>query len=353
MDGVNIMYPMLNPVYAACCLLRRRLDPVLSLLLCRRSSLIQFLAFFSAVGRSGSHRSGSQITSPPPSFGSQTSSPPSFGYLKLLLSSMWFIIELASSGRSAQSKFILPPADLIHAEEKSDANLWRFPDHESWVTVRVNSGSKQYFITNLKEVLEKFGLEKKFKEGPFGIYLKLKEPLTLYGQVIHNILKREINHPKGQREDEMWFGLGNSKARFGQEEFCLCSGLNMGQLPEGFKNNNEVPEDSMLRRIFRGKRPTAEVLYATLRKMTTEQSEDVYKMLNIYTVSQFFGTDDGRTTAILVWLFTLVEKEEEFKNFPWGSYIFSFTFYFLKGVLKGWLDRLRGQAKKEDKKGKL
>ncbi|KAK1568861.1 hypothetical protein Q3G72_029841 [Acer saccharum] len=31
----------------------------------------------------------------------------------------------------------------------------------------------------------------------------------------------------------------------------------------------------------------------------------------------------------------------------------SFTFYFLKGVLKGRLDRLRGQAKKEDKKGKL
>ncbi|KAK0597727.1 hypothetical protein LWI29_028132 [Acer saccharum] len=184
------------------------------------------------------------------------------------------------------------------------------------VTVRVNSGSKQYFITNLKEVLEKFGLEKKFKEGPFNIYLKLKEPLTLYGQIIHNILKREINHPKGQREDEMWFGLGNLKARFGQEEFCLCSGLNMGQLPEGFANNNEVPEDSMLRRIFRGKRPIAEVLYATLRKMTSEQSEDAYKMLNIYTVSQFFGTDDGRTIAIPGWLFTLVEKEEEFKNFP-------------------------------------
>ncbi|KAK0580779.1 hypothetical protein LWI29_006149 [Acer saccharum] len=39
----------------------------------------------------------------------------------------------------------------------------------------------------------------------------------------------------------------------------------------------------MLRRIFKGKRPTAEVLYATLRKMTAEQSEDAYKMLNIYT----------------------------------------------------------------------
>ena len=152
----------------------------------------------------------------------------------------------------------------------SNAGLWRFPDHETWVPTRVNSESHPFFITELKSVLQKFGLEEKFKQGPFGIYLDLKEPLTLYGQLIHNILKREIIHPKGQREDEMWFGLGNSQARFGQEEFCLCSGLNMGQLPKGFANNSEVREDSMLTRIFKGKRPTAEILYATLRKMTFE-----------------------------------------------------------------------------------
>ena len=110
----------------------------------------------------------------------------------------------------------------------------------------------------------------KFKQGPFGKYLDLKKPLKIYRQLIHNILKREIIHPKGQREDEMWFGLGKSKACFCQEEFCVCSGLNMGQLLEGFANNNEVQEDSMLRIIFKGTRPTAELLYVTLRKMTSE-----------------------------------------------------------------------------------
>ena len=230
--------------------------------------------------------------------------------------------------------------------KNSNQDLWRFPDHESWVPVRVNSGSSKFFITDLKSILNKFGLEEKFKEGPFGKYLDLKEPLTVYGQLIHNILKREIIHPKGQREDEMWFGFGKLKARFGQEEFCVCSGLNMGQLPQGFANNNELREDSMFIRIFKGKRPTAEVLYATLRKMTPEQSEDAYKMVNIYMVSQFFGTDDGRTTAISGWLFSLVEKEEEFAKFPWGSYIFSLTLYFFKSVLKKRLPQLRGEAKK-------
>ncbi|KAK0600969.1 hypothetical protein LWI29_020035 [Acer saccharum] len=87
--------------------------------------------------------------------------------------------------------------------KNSNVNLWRFPDHENWVPVRVNSGSQKEMFIDLKSVLQKFGLEEKFKQSPFNIYLDLKEPLTLYGQLIHNILKREINHPKGQRKYEM------------------------------------------------------------------------------------------------------------------------------------------------------
>ncbi|KAK3195570.1 hypothetical protein Dsin_026880 [Dipteronia sinensis] len=190
----------------------------------------------------------------------------------------------------------------------------------------------------------------KFKQDPICQYLDLKQPLIVYKHLIHNLLKREIIHPSGQRPDEMWFGLRKSKACFGQEEFCLCTGLNMGQLPEGFANNNEVEHDSMLRRIFKGKMPTDEVLYATLKKMSFEESEDAYKMLNIYMMSQFFGTDDGRTTTIPVWFFSLVEKEDEFKKFPWDSYIFSFTLYFLKDVLNKRLPKLRGEEEKEEKK---
>ncbi|KAK3205084.1 hypothetical protein Dsin_019130 [Dipteronia sinensis] len=212
--------------------------------------------------------------------------------------------------------------------KNSNEKLWRFLGHEKWISVRVNSRSKIFMIRDLKVVLQKFGLVEKFKQGPFGQYLDLKQPLIVYGHLIHNLLKREIIHPNGQRSDEMWFGLGKSKAHFGQEEFCLCSGLKMGQLPEGFADNNEVEEDSMLRRIFKGKRPTVEVLYAMLKRMSSEESEDVYKMLNIYMVSQFFGMDDGRTTSISGWLFSLVENEDEFKKFPWGSYIFSFTLFF-------------------------
>ncbi|KAK3218659.1 hypothetical protein Dsin_012629, partial [Dipteronia sinensis] len=182
-------------------------------------------------------------------------------------------------------------------------------------------------------------------------YLDSKQPLIVYRHLIRSLLKREIIHPIGQKPYEMWFGLG--KSNFGQEEFCLCSQFNMGQLSEGFANNNEVEEDSMLRRFFKGKRPTAEVLYATFKKMLSGESEDAYKMLNIYMGSQFFGTDDGQMTALSGWLFSLVENEDEFKKIPWGSYIFSFTLYFLKDVLNKRLPKLRGEEEKEDKKGKM
>ena len=96
------------------------------------------------------------------------------------------------------------------------------PDHERWINARINS-----------HVLEQF------KEGPFGHYLGLHLPVTTHGKVLHSILKRQIEYTSRSenasppRDDDMWFGLGSQQHRFGQVEFCLCSGVKMGKLPEG------------------------------------------------------------------------------------------------------------------------
>ena len=103
--------------------------------------------------------------------------------------------------------------------KNSNEKLWWFPGHDKWIRVRVNSQSKKYTIRDLTVLLQKFGLLKKFKQGSFGQYLNLKQPVTVYGHKIHNILKREIIHPSEQKPDEMWFGLGKLKAYFAQEEF--------------------------------------------------------------------------------------------------------------------------------------
>ena len=66
-------------------------------------------------------------------------------------------------------------------------------------------------------------------------------------------------------------------------------------------------------------------------------------------VSQFFGTDDGRK-AIPEWMFALVDDEEAFKKFPWGSYIYSNTLFWLKRFTQQHIHILRGTTKEEEKK---
>ncbi|KAK0590776.1 hypothetical protein LWI29_031525 [Acer saccharum] len=104
----------------------------------------------------------------------------------------------------------------------------------------------------------------RFKEGPFGQYLEMIQPIRVHGMLIYNLLKRQLICLEEEKDDEMWFGLGEKKARFGREEFCLCSGLNMGTLPEGFQEKEEVSEESILTRYFVDENPSIELLEAPL-----------------------------------------------------------------------------------------
>ncbi|KAK0592062.1 hypothetical protein LWI29_012660 [Acer saccharum] len=123
----------------------------------------------------------------------------------------------------------------------------------------------------------------------------------------------------------------------------------MGPLPQGF-NKKKVPEEgSLLNRHFKDKRPTADLLYATIKRLTSDEGEDVLKMASIFMISQFFGTDDGRK-AIPRWMFALVDDEEAFKKFPWGSYIYSITLFWLKRFTQKHVHTLRGTTKEEEKK---
>ena len=84
---------------------------------------------------------------------------------------------------------------------------WRYPDHSSWVHTRINSHNKQYFLQDLQLVLTRCGVLDRFKEGPFGQYLEMEQPIKLHGMLIYNMLKRQLIRPNSM-EDEIWFGLG-------------------------------------------------------------------------------------------------------------------------------------------------
>ena len=163
-----------------------------------------------------------------------------------------------------------------------------------------------------------------------------------HGLLIYNLLKRQIVLPKSENEDEILFGLGQKHAWFGREEFCLCSGPNMGTLPEGFREKKEVHEESILTRYFVDESPTIELLKATFNRFTElVTGDDTLKMGYLLMVSQFFWIDEAQT-AIPGWLLSLVEDINAFESFSWGSYIFDVTLFWLKNAAGKHLKRLRG-----------
>ncbi|KAK0574935.1 hypothetical protein LWI29_031134 [Acer saccharum] len=142
------------------------------------------------------------------------------------------------------------------------------------------------------------------------------QPIRVHGMLIYNLLKRPLIHPEEEKDDEMWFGLGEKKARFGREEFCLCSGLNMGTLPEGFQEKEEVSEEPILTRYFVDENPSIELLEETFNRLTEpSEGDDALKMGYLLMVSQFFGMDEART-AIPSWVLSLVEDIDAFECFP-------------------------------------
>ncbi|KAK3198436.1 hypothetical protein Dsin_021851 [Dipteronia sinensis] len=136
----------------------------------------------------------------------------------------------------------------------------------------------------------------RFKQGPFGKYLEIPQPIKVHGMLTHNLLKKQIILPNSENEDEIWFGLGQKEAWFRREECCLCSGLNMGILPEGFREKEEVLGESILTRHFTDESPTIELLEVIFNWLTEPVSgDDALKMRYLLMVSQFFGIDEART----------------------------------------------------------
>ncbi|KAK0594009.1 hypothetical protein LWI29_013218 [Acer saccharum] len=229
-----------------------------------------------------------------------------------------------------------------------------YPDNEGWINARIHSKSRQHcnILVDIDKVLGRLHVLEVFKQGPFGHYLGLHLPVTIHGKVLHSILKRQIEYTSRSdnasppRDDEMWFGLGRQQHRFGQVEFCLCSGLKMGKFPEGLIRAKYTPtENSLYVRHFQNQ-PTYDSLFQTFKRLTVDQGEDGLKMANLLVIGYILCTLDTHD-CVLLWMFTLVDDDVAFEGFPWGSYVYSYTLNRLKNVIHKNVDKLRPKLSNE------
>ncbi|KAL5811324.1 hypothetical protein ACOSQ4_027892 [Xanthoceras sorbifolium] len=187
----------------------------------------------------------------------------------------------------------------------------------------------------------------RWMNGVFGNFLRMRGDQYFGGKLCQILLCREIEYP-GAREDEMWFKVGGKPMRFGKEEFLLCTGLRFGPLPDGIVSHYPASNDGVQQRYFGKRRIHINKVKLKLEEGNFTRDDDMMKLAYVFFAAHFLlGRERHRT--IPGWLWGLVEDLVAFENFPWGTYVYSSTIYWLGKVLR---TRLGGRSNKQNMKEK-
>ncbi|KAL5789369.1 hypothetical protein ACOSQ2_004257 [Xanthoceras sorbifolium] len=216
---------------------------------------------------------------------------------------------------------------------------------EKWFVARVNMYCRIGELGTLRDILRKDNMLDKWTHSAFGRLSGMRGDQLFSGKLCHSLLCREIHYP-GAREDEIWFDIGGHAIRFGKEEFLLCTGLKFGPLPGATVSQNKIVDDSVHSRLFDGLPTLIESVLVRLNEGGFTTSDDAIKLAYVFFVSHILlGREKSR--IVPPWLWGLVDDLTAFEAFPWGTYVYSFTLYWLGKALSS---RSSSKIKKETKK---
>ena len=124
----------------------------------------------------------------------------------------------------------------------------------------------------------------------------------------------------------MYFGFGKVKARFSQQEFCLCTGLRFGQLSHVYTDTYYVFNGGVHDRYFGKGEVIAQDLFARFKQSGFKNKDDAVKMALVKNI--LCGQDYRK--KISLWLWTLVEDMNKFSLFAQGKYVYQMTVHYLR-----------------------
>ncbi|KAL5741428.1 hypothetical protein ACOSP7_028160 [Xanthoceras sorbifolium] len=186
--------------------------------------------------------------------------------------------------------------------------------------------------------------QQKIRGMCFGHFLDVNE-ICFTGQFCHHILLRECHVDNA--ENEMWFVIGGNRIRFSANEFCLVSGLHLGDtvVPT-------IQEDDMCRiwqKYFKGAKKVTGTKLQSLFERLEEENDDDDDMIKLALLLILEMTLLGKylRTKVEYWAMELVDNLEEFNWFPWGSYVYSRTLNSLSTCCKGRDQKFMEKAQKD------
>ncbi|PWA95504.1 uridine kinase-like protein [Artemisia annua] len=170
-----------------------------------------------------------------------------------------------------------------------------------------------------------------FRETCFGPWLDVQ--LTYKNpSLVHLILQTEYI-PEQPKNDEILFRVGGHELRFGREEFCLITGFRFGTINHSSEGTCHIPFRDRVFSHIPGNIKGSDV--ASVFKDSFDQISDLDAVRICLLLLLEIGFM-GRQPRFVIdeELLRLVEDLDSWNTFPWGSYIWNWTYPQLAGALQ-------------------
>ncbi|TXG48876.1 hypothetical protein EZV62_024751 [Acer yangbiense] len=214
--------------------------------------------------------------------------------------------------------------------------VYKHPE-DNWFEARVNIYCKLSNLTVIRDAMDRVDMLRRWEQGVFMQFLKMDKEF-FSGKLCHILLCKELNYP-GARPNELWFRVGEHAIRFGKEEFLLVTGLRFGPMPVSVHSIPKVAQGSVHHQYFGGSPTPLKDILDRLSRDEFDEAEDVIKLGYVYFLSHVMLGQEYRW-KVPDWIWGLVKDITAFEAFPWGTYIYSVTIYWLVTTLN---DRTKGR----------
>ncbi|KAL6556779.1 hypothetical protein OROHE_006655 [Orobanche hederae] len=187
-------------------------------------------------------------------------------------------------------------------------------------------------VGDIRCCLESFGKQaiREMAKSAFGHYMKLPDIVTRSGKVLHYMISRQVTARPELDKTSLWFKVKGKVLRFSRVEFVLISGLKFGPAKTNpYMINDKIPADSVYARLL----DSTPILPVNLRtkfidkkfkvnKVEVKGSEaDYLKLAKVLMASMYVVGLDPNKTKIPNWMWALVEDDEAWEQFPWGTFL--------------------------------
>ncbi|KAL6531503.1 hypothetical protein OROMI_027866 [Orobanche minor] len=189
-------------------------------------------------------------------------------------------------------------------------------------------------VKDIRSVLESFSKKtvKQLRHSTIGAFMKLPDAVSRSDKDLHYMISRQVTPKPEIDETALWFKVKWRVLRFSRVEFALITGLRFGPTPANFQpyKSHRIPRNSVFTKLLGNK----EVLIAYIRtKFINKKFElknvevkgtkaDYLKMANVLLASLYVFGLDPNNNKVPEWMWALVEDDEAWKEFPWGSYAY-------------------------------